>query len=98
MPRHRNDARPPGICSEDYSNVIYMNGCEQLHSILIHMSRHSIAHQSASVEEMLMNRKLTFVAAALCGGLLAFVPISGVFAAPVASIRQTPSPHPFPSP
>jgi hypothetical protein len=36
----------------DYSNVIYMNGGEHLHSILIHIRRHSIARKSAFVEEM----------------------------------------------
>ena len=41
------------VCLEnrDYSKVIYMNGGEQLRSILVHVRRHSIAHQSASVEE-----------------------------------------------
>jgi hypothetical protein len=36
----------------DYSNVIYMNGGEHLHSILIHIRQHSIARNSAFVEEM----------------------------------------------
>jgi thiamine phosphate synthase YjbQ (UPF0047 family) len=36
----------------DYSNVIYMNGGEHLHSILIHLRRHNIACKSAFVEEM----------------------------------------------
>src|SRR5512137_2396601 len=68
-----------------------MNGSEQLHSILIHIRRHikSIARKGASVEEMLMNKiKLTFAAAALCGGLLALAPVSGAFAVPVASIGK----------
>jgi len=37
--------RKPGICSEDYSNVIYMNGYKQLQSILIHIRPHRIAHR-----------------------------------------------------
>ena len=32
---------------EDYSNVIFMNGGEQLHSILIHIRRHSVEHKGA---------------------------------------------------
>ena len=49
----------------------------------------SIARKGASVEEMLMDKiKLTFVAAALCGGLLALAPVSGAFAAPVAPIGK----------
>jgi hypothetical protein len=41
------------------------------------------------VEEMLMSKiKLTFAAAALCGGLLALAPMSGAFAAPVAPIGK----------
>jgi hypothetical protein len=69
-----------------------MNGGEQLHSILIHMKRHSITCESASVEEMLMNKtKLTFAVAALCGGLLALAPMSGASAAPV---RQSAKPLP----
>jgi hypothetical protein len=32
--------------------------------------------------------KLTFAAAALCGGLLALAPMSGAFAAPVAPIGK----------
>jgi len=49
----------------------------------------SIAVKGASVEEMLMSKiKLIFLAAALCGGLLALTPMSGAFAAPVASIGK----------
>ena len=33
------------ICLKDYGNVIYMNGCEQLHSILIQVRWHSIARK-----------------------------------------------------
>jgi hypothetical protein len=41
------------------------------------------------VEEMLMSKiKLTFVAAALSGGLLALAPMSGAFAAPIAPIGK----------
>jgi len=58
---------------QDYSNVIYMNGGEQLRSILIHIMRLSIAR--VSVEEMLMNKKLTLAAAGLCGSLLALAPM-----------------------
>jgi hypothetical protein len=66
-----------------------MNGRELLHSIFIHIRRHSIAHKGASVEEMLMSKiKLTLVAAALWGGLLALAPMSGAFAAPVAPIGK----------
>ena len=32
--------------------------------------------------------KLTFVAAAICGGLLALAPVSGAFAAPIAPIGK----------
>jgi hypothetical protein len=40
--------------------------------------------KGASVEEMLMSKiKLTFVAAALSGGLLALAPMSGAFATPI---------------
>jgi hypothetical protein len=61
-----------------------MNGRELLHSIFIHIRRHSIAHKGASVEEMLMRKiKLSLVAAALWGGLLALAPMSGAFAAPL---------------
>ena len=36
-----------------------------------------------------MNKtKLTFAAAALCGGLLALAPMSGAFAAPIAPIGK----------
>ena len=39
----------PLFCgAKDYSNVIYMNGAEQLHSILIHIGRHSLASKGAS--------------------------------------------------
>jgi hypothetical protein len=66
-----------------------MNGRELLHSIFIHIRRHSIAHKGASVEEMLMRKiKLSLVAAALWGGLLALAPMSGAFAAPVAPIGK----------
>jgi hypothetical protein len=41
------------------------------------------------VEEMLVNTiKLTLVAAALCGGLLALYPMSGASAAPMGSIGK----------
>jgi hypothetical protein len=74
---------------EHYGNVILMNGRELLHSIFIHIRRHIIAHKGASVEEMLMRKsKLTLVAAALSGGLLALAPMSGAFAAPVAPIGK----------
>ena len=66
---------------EHYGNVILMNGRELLHSIFIHIRRHSIA--------MLMRKlKLTLVAAALSGGLLALAPMSGASAAPVAPIGK----------
>jgi len=84
---------------EDYGNVIYMNGGEQLHSILIHMKRHSITCESASVEETLMNKtKLTFAVAALCGGLLALAPVPGAIAAPVAPIGKATTENDFRSP
>jgi len=99
MPRQRDDSRPPGICSEDYSNVIYMNGGEPLHSNLIQIRRSSIARKSASVEEMLMSKtKLTFAAAALCGGLIALAPMSSAFAAPVAPIGKAATENDFRSP
>jgi hypothetical protein len=45
---------------------------------------------------MLMNKtKLTFAAAALCGGLLALAPISGAFAAPVAPIGKAATENDF---
>jgi len=45
-PDHAVFAPKAGICSKDYSNVIYMNGGEQLHSNLIQIRRRSIAvHQ-----------------------------------------------------
>jgi hypothetical protein len=88
-----------GTRVEDYGNVIYVNGGEQLHSILIHMKRHSITRESASVEEMLMNKtKLTFAVAALCGGLLALAPMSGAIAAPVAPIGKAATENDFRSP
>src|SRR5262245_36059668 len=56
----------------------------------------SIAHKSASVEEMLMSKaKLTFAAAALCSGLLALAPMSGAFAAPVAPIGKAATANDF---
>jgi hypothetical protein len=75
-----------------------MNGGEQLHSILIHIKRHSITCESASVEEMLMNKKLTFAVAALCGGLLALAPMSGAIATPVAPIGKAATENDFRSP
>jgi hypothetical protein len=77
-----------------------MNGAEQLHSILIHIRRHSLASKGARlVEEVLMNKtKLTFVAAALCGGLLALAPMSGAIAAPVAPIGKAATGNDFRSP
>jgi hypothetical protein len=45
---------------------------------------------------MLMNKtKLTFAAAALCGGLLALAPMSGAFAAPVAPIGKAATENDF---
>jgi hypothetical protein len=35
------------LSRKDYSNVIFMNGGEQLHSILIHLRRHSVEHKGA---------------------------------------------------
>jgi hypothetical protein len=77
-----------------------MNGGEQLHSILIHMKRHSIACKGASaVEEMSMRKiTLTLSAAALCGGLLALAPVSGAIAAPVAPIGKAATENDFRSP
>jgi hypothetical protein len=80
---------------QDYSNVIYMNGGEQLRSILIHIRRLSIARQSVSVEEMLMNKKLTLAAAGLCGSLLVLAPMSGALAAPVAPIGKAATENDF---
>jgi hypothetical protein len=46
-----------------------------------------------------MNKtKLTFVAAALCGGLLALAPMSGAIAAPVAPIGKAATENNFRSP
>src|SRR5215475_11827017 len=50
---------------------------------------------NSSVEEMLMNKKLTLAAAALCGGLLALAPMSGAFAVPVAPIGKAATENDF---
>jgi hypothetical protein len=42
-----------------------------------------------------MNKKMTLATSALCGGLLAFAPMSGVSAAPVASIGKTATENDF---
>jgi hypothetical protein len=43
-----NFLTPLSCGARDYSNVIYMNGAEQLHSILIHIRRHTLASKGAS--------------------------------------------------
>jgi hypothetical protein len=87
----------PLFCgAKDYSNVIYMNGAEQLHSILIHIGRPSLASKGAHlVEELLMNKtRLTFVAAA-CSSLLALASMSGAIAAPLAPIGKAATENDF---
>jgi hypothetical protein len=85
---------------KDYSNVIYMNGAEDLCSILIHIRRDSLASKGASGGgNAHMNKtKLTFVAAALCGGLYALAPMSGAIAAPAAPIGKAATENDFRSP